>query len=425
MHGGVHFASMRYFKKAPVIWLTALTIFFSCSENRISDDEGKSRLQEFDIQDSNNSEVKYNEDSVWIVDLEKHGEPTLPTASEIFTEREYIFLETPEDEIIGEISKIINFGNNLLILDRSISKKVFLFDNEGNFIHVVGKIGSGPGEYQDPKDVEYRNGLIFITDRQFTIHAYDVDNIFMGNFNLPFYASSSYIFKNGHFAFSNSSMGEPEVNFHLIFIDNKKITERLFEFKFVTLSKFTSSPISSNQLFHKNSFLFFKPFGNEIYEVGQSSVDLRFRLTSDDLLTDEVFEDTNNFYKRSFDYSWIYQYPILETDSIVQIRANHGGLITILINKYDRSISTYSGMKDDLLFGGIEDFPIHANGSEFYTALNVERLYQIKKEFNKERKKANNHELVANFKKNKPELYRLLESVEEFSNPILMKCKIR
>lgn len=409
------------------ILLTLISLFFlnACHDNSSGYNENRKRLAEYEVSNKIEDESNINQDSAWVIDLEELEKPTLPVASEIFQEREYIILETPEDEIIGEISKILTVGNRLIILDARISKKVYLFDNEGNFIHVVGHVGNGPGEYLDPKDVNYRNGLIFVTDRQFTVHAFGLDNEFMAKFNLPFYSSSGYVFKNGHFAFSNNSIGEPEVNYHLILIENKKITQRLFNNRYKSIAAFTSSPISSNRLFHRNSFLYFKPFDNEIYEVSQSSIDLKFRFNSNDLITNEVLEDSNNFYEKSFDYSWIYQYPILETDSMVQIRAHHRGLITMLLNKYDSTISIYSGMKDDLLLGGIEDFPMHAQGNYFYTPLNVERLYQIKKEFENQREKGNSSELVANFKKKKPELYQILENVEEISNPILLKSRIR
>jgi len=73
-------------------------------------------------------------------------ESSFAKASETFKKRSYIELKTPDNTIIGEVSDLKLFENNLVILDSRITKKVFLFDTLGNYKFEVGKRGSGPGE---------------------------------------------------------------------------------------------------------------------------------------------------------------------------------------------------------------------------------------------------------------------------------------
>lgn len=402
-------------------FLICIVLLHSCLNDKPSDNIGKERLKAFNVLNTDQSQENFIYDSVWSINLEETI-PVLPSASELFENREFIILKTPEDEIIGEISKMHVSESGIVILDKRITKKVYLFRPNGDFIHVVGQIGNGPGEYSDPLDVMVRNGLVFIVDRQFSIHAYDFNNNFLRKVNLPFHAGSGYVFKNGTFAFSNNLIGEPDINYHLMFIKEFDLSKRYFAHNSEVLTRYTVPPISSNPKYHNDSFLFFKSHGNEIYEANEETLKLRFKLTSDDLLTEELLtEDFDRFSDSKFDYSWIFEFPILETKEFVQIRANHRGLITLLINKNDSTIRTYSGMRDDLLFGGIQDFPTYANGEYFFMPINVEQLYSVKRQI----AQIEDEKVIENLRENRDEVFRLLQQVDEISNPIIMKCELR
>ncbi len=73
-------------------------------------------------------------------------------------------LET-EKVIIGEL---IDFGvdvnNNYIFVD-AVAKQVLMFKNDGKFIQQFGRVGKGPGEYEQPICVSFdKNGNIYIAD---------------------------------------------------------------------------------------------------------------------------------------------------------------------------------------------------------------------------------------------------------------------
>lgn len=57
----------------------------------------------------------------------------------------YVQLKTDSNSLIDEIRQVIVENNYIYILDKS--KLCKIFDLDGNFIHSVGRIGQGPGEY--------------------------------------------------------------------------------------------------------------------------------------------------------------------------------------------------------------------------------------------------------------------------------------
>lgn len=85
---------------------------------------------------------------------------TLPPVKNIL----YIPLETSETSLIRNIDKIITKDSIFYIFD-NMSKKIFLFNQEGKFLRNIDKVGQGPGEYTSPSDMEVDNdGNVYVSD---------------------------------------------------------------------------------------------------------------------------------------------------------------------------------------------------------------------------------------------------------------------
>lgn len=82
--------------------------------------------------------------------------------------RSVIKLETSDSSLIGSITKIIFYKNRFFILDRMISKSLFVFDINGKFIAKTRR-GRGPGECVNPKD-------FMIDPANLTIQLWDQSN---------------------------------------------------------------------------------------------------------------------------------------------------------------------------------------------------------------------------------------------------------
>jgi hypothetical protein len=100
----------------------------------------------------------------------------------------YVPLETKEGSYISSILELKVFNGNILI--RDVSGRVLIFDSEGKFIKMLGKMGDGPGEYSRAYSIEIDEeaGLIYLGSVK-KLQIYSKDFEFIKEKNLPFFVS--------------------------------------------------------------------------------------------------------------------------------------------------------------------------------------------------------------------------------------------
>lgn len=77
------------------------------------------------------------------------------TKAKYLKSTKYVQLETNINSLIGEITKIVLGDNRIFILDQFISKAVFIFDFEGQFVNKIDCRGESPEEYIDILNIYY------------------------------------------------------------------------------------------------------------------------------------------------------------------------------------------------------------------------------------------------------------------------------
>ena len=114
---------------------------------------------------SNYSQTIENK-NLFVVDIDKAEKKDLLYLSTLFKNVKCIPLETTDNSLVGAISKILVYKGYIYVLDHSIAKSLFVFDNDGRFIRKIGSRGRGPGEYNEINDftIDYDHGNIIITD---------------------------------------------------------------------------------------------------------------------------------------------------------------------------------------------------------------------------------------------------------------------
>lgn len=108
--------------------------------------------------------------------------------SEVFDTCLIIPLQTNKDFIVGDIDQIIYKNNQLIILDRSKSKSIFIFDQDGRFKNKINKVGKGPGQYIFPKKIEYdtaKNVLLVYDSRHSKLILYTLGGKFIQESIMP------------------------------------------------------------------------------------------------------------------------------------------------------------------------------------------------------------------------------------------------
>lgn len=145
-------------------------------------------------------------ENVYVIDFDKTDKEASINMSDYFKSAGIIILEVNDESIIGGINTLRVVDNYIIIKDET-ANQVLVFDKKGQFLHHIGSVGQGPGEYISLSDisVDFDKKEIYLYD--FTNDKINKYNIESGNF------ISSVIF-------TDKSM----FNNYIQYIDNKIYT---------------------------------------------------------------------------------------------------------------------------------------------------------------------------------------------------------
>jgi hypothetical protein len=108
-----------------------------------------------------------------------------------FNKFEFIPLETIDVSTIGRIDKVLFNGDKVFVLDKKISKAVFVFSKTGKFIYSLSHLGNPTGKLNAPCDIGFLGDQLLVLDNNHLIMKYNRNN---GNFidfiRLPFSTTS-------------------------------------------------------------------------------------------------------------------------------------------------------------------------------------------------------------------------------------------
>ena len=93
------------------------------------------------------------------------GKYEILNISDIANSIAYIPLETSNDILVHVIEQILYENEQFVLRDWDLEYPCKVFDREGRFMHNLGKIGQGPGEYIYLGTIDSRNDSIFLHSR--------------------------------------------------------------------------------------------------------------------------------------------------------------------------------------------------------------------------------------------------------------------
>lgn len=233
----------------------------------------------------NTSEVKFEPEdtsNTEEIKIDFDTSKILPISSLIDTVQQ-IKLETNENNIIGEISKICSTKQKLLyILDR-ITNIISAFDYNGHLVLKINKNGMGVGEYKTITDFQIDKnastiGIVDVMKRKFIkldlagnlIKEYPVNNM-IGITKFSF-------LDNGDIAFSRGIPPEIDARkFSLIVTDKDlKLKESLLRYR--NSSSATISAYNPFQRFESETY-YLPVYSNKIYSVDSNGVKPKYKLS--------------------------------------------------------------------------------------------------------------------------------------------------
>lgn len=175
-----------------LLWLVIIISLYSCTHKTNSTvSGGKISIKGY------KSSIGHIDSSKQVnVPITKTPSKTTPfLLSSICDTIKYIKLETSKECLLADIDKIKYHNKKLYILDRRVSKSLFIFDLEGKFINKIKRIGRGPGEYTLLQNFfidKKNNQLVLFSDNHKLLY-FDCTGKYLSERKLNFFFWSSLI----------------------------------------------------------------------------------------------------------------------------------------------------------------------------------------------------------------------------------------
>ena len=239
---------MMKMKKHNLIWVVFVLIICACSSSQ----KGmESSVNTVSIDISNCEELDFRK---------------------FFDSVKYVPLETNEDVLIGEITKMYLTNEHIIIFDQK-TMKIFLFGIDGKFIRNIGKKGEGPDEYLFINDIQFdEKHMLILAHERFrnSIYTYDLSGNLLDKTQEALISFNSFSkTEEGFWVYSCFSNKNPEhYNLMLLTSDLQSIKKQFFSQKeFVNV---TFLPTFMND--EHGRLFFYYPSSNIIYEISGTDV---------------------------------------------------------------------------------------------------------------------------------------------------------
>jgi hypothetical protein len=148
-------------------------------------------------------------------------------ASDIFEKITLVRLETGDESIIGNVSKVVIMDSTIYILDGQ-SMSLFMFNIYGQYISKIACRGMGPYEYVSPEDFTVlKNKDILILDETKKIIHFKEDGTPYKTYRIPFYADALEPLNDSLLVFAGSGFEQPVIIWNM---RNNKIVNKFLEY---------------------------------------------------------------------------------------------------------------------------------------------------------------------------------------------------
>ena len=147
--------------------------------------------------------------------------------------KKIIPLETSDENLMSNASKVFNIRDTYFVLDKKFSN-LLVFNSSGKFLGNIGKLGRGPGEYQDLTDVVLdrdRELFVLYSQKDMSLFEYTLDGEFVRKVKLSFFGSSFSLIPNqGYGFYINYNKSDVSGDYNVLITNfNGEVKERWIE----------------------------------------------------------------------------------------------------------------------------------------------------------------------------------------------------
>jgi len=378
--------------------LTILTIFIllttSCESN-------KTELS-FDYKINLNTQLVH--DNLQLSDIIQPGYRFVP-------------LESNDEILIGNISKVICFNKYIYILDAYAGGVLAKFTEDGHFVSKIGSKGDGPGEYLFPLDftIDKQNGHIYVVDQGVTLIEYDQNGKYLNKRKFADYEFSGIQVDKNIDGFTFIS-GDKDDNLILTTNDLYRI-KSYFPFKNKNINKLLVSPL---QRMSDNTIVYRRFLNDTVFKIVDGHLYPHIILNYNNNFTEDLFSlniTKNKFNKILKNGNSCITKLYFESDvSVFTAFSSSDNLFLSFYSKESDSVNifNYGNFINDITFEKRSSYVIGTNEDEFIFFVQGNNLIEG---LNKNKEK---YEKTDNFLK----ALKLSKTINQRSNPILLFVKI-
>ena len=389
-------------------------------------------------------------------DNETNGIPTISISceknqilnlSEFADSIEIIPLETNDDCLIGWIPKIIATKEYYLMIS-AIGydfQKLFVFDKRGNFVRQISDRGQGGEEFYEVRDFDVIGDSIIKMADVYATRTFDMEGKMLASKRTTSHGQFEIIHSHGKtFCFEGGSVGENGNNL-LFVLDSTDV--RIGEVVEVApfAARISRYFRNDNALTKDDNYVYFNhPYSNEIYridpltmEYGQAyQMDYGNKTFTWDMFDENGKEkDWSNQRKKNTNLMKLFELQsigdyFLFSSALASSEEPYGGCISLYSTRTNK-VLTGQIIKDDMFFKGNQiklkprpggTLTRHGNDDgHLLWVLNPEILlkgYEAYKEVLGDKK-------WNLFRQKYPRLVEVCEQLDEDSNPVLLKIKLK
>ena len=191
--------------------------------------------------------------------------------SEFVESVDLIPLETTEDNLIGEVGRIVFIDNNYYIKSTNgrQNAKIFVFDANGRYQFKIDHRGVGPGEYIEMKDFQILQDslLMTVSNGDYKSNLYDLKGDFIKQLEFRYNIKEIQPFSDCKVLLYHSNLRELEMNALTLLDTIFGISSHFFKVDKVAEAKLTCQ-INANAFSVCDEKVYFNyPFCDTIYQI--------------------------------------------------------------------------------------------------------------------------------------------------------------
>lgn len=337
----------------------------------------------------------------------------------------YVKLELTDKSIIGYIQKVAIFEDKIYVLDTQASS-LFVFDINGKYLFKISQKGLGPHDYiqLDFFDIDIDKREIVLTDLMgYWTMRYDLDGNFIKRKKIPFFIEGIVPGSNGGFiTYQNFRDNKQNMKqeYNLFYIDALMVPHKAyFPYNSLELNP-PPTPRSGPFYYYNNNFHFFSIYGNEIYDITEDSLILKYMFDFGNKTFDKNMlnspEDLRLYLEKGEYYS---VKSVQETDELLCFSVSSSNMPILFIGYYSKKTKNvmYSPVYLIGKEGQILGMPVSSYGLWLINELPIDNLISWREDIDK------NNILIKNSFLERQK--KVANSLTLDDNPVLMFYKLK